>query len=283
MLCRKCRATSSRHWPCEQACGERDHLRQFPACGPHAPALCRLPRCAAVSLLFLSALAGAGDQDAGRSTRFAVGIEGEFRARSEEAAQRRLAEAARVARTMSSVPAIADLLGRARGVYIVPVYGRAAVGVGAAGGSGVLMIRRADGHWGNPAFFTIGGIGLGLQAGAESGPIALLLMNQKALDSFRKRDNFALGADAGLTVVNYSRITAASTAGDVVAWSGGKGLFGNAATLSISDIRYHQDLMQAYYGKPVTAQQVIDGAARDPRADALRKALGERGHGATGK
>lgn len=240
----------------------------------------RLPYCAAVSLLFLSAVSGAGAQDAGRSTRFAVGIEGEFRAQSEAAAQRRLADAARVARTMSSIPAIADLFARVRGVYIVPAYGRAAIGIGAAGGSGVLITRRADGRWGNPAFFTMGGISLGLQAGAEGGPIALLLMNQKAVDSFRKRDNFALGTDAGLTVVNYSRMAGASTAGDVLAWSGGKGLFGNAATLSVNDIRYNQELMQAHYGKPVPVQQVIDGSAPDPRADDLRTALGERGQAA---
>lgn len=240
------------------------------------PARRRLPYCAAVSLLFLSASTGAAAQDEGRGTRFAVGIEGEFRARSEDAAQRRLEDAARVARTMSSIPAIAGLLDRAHGVYIVPVHVRAALGVGAAGGSGVLMIRRADGHWGNPAFFTMGGIGLGLQAGAEGGPIALLLMNRKAIDSFGRRNNFALGADAGLTVLNYSRMAAGSTAGDVLAWSGGQGLFGNAATLSVNDIRYNQELMQAHYGKPVPAQQVIAGAASDPRADALRAALGGR-------
>lgn len=251
----------------------------LPAALAHPARRC-VPYCAAVPLLFLSALAGAGAQDTGRSTRFAVGIEGEFRALSEEAAQRRLAEATRVARTMSSIPGIADLLAAARGVYIVPVYGRAALGVGAAGGSGVLMIRRPDGHWGNPAFFTIGGISLGLQAGAEGGAIALLLMNQKAVDSFRKRNNFALGADAGLTVVNYSVVAAGSTAGDVLAWSGGQGLFGNAATLSVNDIRCNQELMQAYYGKPVPAQQVLGGAAPDPRADALRTALGGRGQAA---
>lgn len=234
---------------------------------------------AALFLLFLSALAAAGQQDAARNTRFAVGIEGGFRALSEEAAQRRLSDAAGVASTMSSDTAIADVLARARGVYIVPVYGRAAVGVGAAVGSGVLMVRRADGQWGNPAFFTMGEIGLGLQAGLEGGPIALLLMNRKAIDSFRKRDNVALSADVGLTVVNDSRIAAATTAGDVFAWSGVKGLFGNAATLSINDIRYNQELMQAHYGKPVTLQHVIDRAARDPRADALRNALGERVHG----
>ena len=245
------------------------------------PARSRLPYCAAIALLFAGAVAGARGQDAGRSTPFAVGIEGEFRARSAEAAQCRLADAARVARTMSSIPAIAGLLGRARGVYIVPANGRAALGVGAAGGSGVLITRRTDGRWGNPAFFTMGGVSLGLQAGAEGGPVALLLMNQKAVDSFRRRNNFALGADTGVTVVNYSRMATASTAGDVLAWSGGKGLFGNAATLSVNDIRYNRDLMQAHYGEPVPAQQIIDGAPPDPRAADLRKALGERARTAT--
>ncbi|MGX4640398.1 lipid-binding SYLF domain-containing protein [Massilia sp. SYSU DXS3249] len=230
----------------------------------------------AVTLLFLIALPGAIAQDAGRDARFAVGIEGEFRARSEKAAERRLADAARAARAMSATPAIADLLTRARGVYIVPAYGRAALGVGAAGGSGVLMARRADGQWGNPAFFTMGGLGIGLQAGAEGGPVALLLMNQKAVDRFRKRNNFSLGADAGLTVLNYRRMAAGSTAGDVVAWSGGKGVFGNAATVSINDIRYNRDLTHAHYGKPVSARQAIDGAPSDRRAHALRTALGER-------
>lgn len=237
---------------------------------------CPVLSCIALSLLFAAVFPDATAQDAARGNRFAVGIEGEFRALSEEAAGRRLAEAASAARIMSATPAIADLLARTRGVYIVPMYGRAAIGIGAAGGSGVLMTRRADGRWGNPTFFTMGGLGVGLQAGAEGGPIALLLMNQKAVDSFRKRNNFSLNADAGLTVINYRRMAAGSTAGDVVAWSGGKGVFGNAATVSINNIHYNQDLTHAHYGKPVSARQAIDSAAPDQRAHALRTALGER-------
>lgn len=232
--------------------------------------------CVALSLLFLTALPRADAQDRGGGTRFAVGIEGEFRALSEETAKRRLTDAVRVARTMSATPAIAALLTQARGVYIVPAYGRAALGVSAAGGSGLLVTRRASGRWGNPVFFTMGGLGIGLQAGAEGGPIALLLMNQKAVDGFRIRNNFSLSADAGFTVVSYRRMATGSTTGDVVAWSGGVGMFGNAATVSVNDIHYNQDLMQAYYGKPVWTQQEIDGTAPDPRADALRNALGER-------
>ena len=194
--------------------------------------------------------------------------------RRQQTAVQHVSDAVGVVQTMSAEAGMPALLGRARGVFIIPKYGRAALGVGAAGGAGVLMVRRENGTWGNPAFFDTGGLSIGLQAGAESGPLALVLLNQKAVDSFRNRNNFSLNADAGLTVVNFARMAQGSTAGDIVAWSGTKGLFGNAATVGINDIRYNQGLTEAYYGKPTTALQAIDSTEINAQADALRKVLG---------
>lgn len=194
-------------------------------------------------------------------------------ARRQQAAAKRLVDAATVARTLVSTPGMPTLLSGARGIYIVPTYARAALGIGGVGGSGVLLVRRPDGNWGNPAFFNIGGINIGLQAGAEGGALALLLLNDKAVEGFRKRNNFSLSADAGVTVVDFARMARGSTRGDVVAWSGGKGLFGNAVTIGINDIRFNQRLTEAYYGKPATALQAIDGMQLDPQADPLRQAL----------
>ena len=194
--------------------------------------------------------------------------------RRQQAAVKHVSDAVGVVHTMSNETGMPALLGRARGIFIVPTYGRAALGVGGAGGAGVLMVRQADGAWGNPVFFDTGGLSIGLQAGVEGGPIALVLLNQKAVDSFRNRNNFSLSADAGLTVVNFARMAQGSTAGDVVAWSGSKGLFGNAATVGINDVRYNQRLTEAYYGKPMTALQAIDSKETNAQADALRKVLG---------
>lgn len=229
---------------------------------------------AALALLAASPSAPAQESRAGQAAS-ATAPADDTEAQRKEAAARRVADAAAVVRTMNATPRLAELLARARGVYIVPTYGRAALGIGAEGGSGVLVTRRPDGQWGNPVFYTIGGISLGLQAGAEGGPIALILMNQKAVDHFRKRNNFSLSADAGLTVINYARMAQGTTAGDVVAWSGGKGLFGNAATISIDGIRFNQRLTHAYYGKPVMAPEAIDNATPDPQSEALRTALGK--------
>lgn len=195
-------------------------------------------------------------------------------AQRKQTATRHVDEAANVARTMAAEPKMAALLKRARGVYILPRYGRAALAVGAEGGAGVLLARRADGEWGDPAFFNTGAIGIGLQAGAEAGPVALLLMNQRAVDHFRNKNNFSISADAGLTVVTYTRVAEGSTSGDVVAWSGSKGLFANAVTVAVQNIRFNHGLNDAYYGQALTAPKVLDRTETTAQAASLRKALG---------
>lgn len=247
--------------------------RPTPPTGRHRSAL-RHPLAGIATLLMLAwalpatAAATAAAGQTGRTT------DSDTATRRHQTAVKHISDAVGVVHTMSNETGMPALLGRARGVFIVPTYGRAALGVGGAGGAGVLMARRADGAWGNPAFFDIGGLSIGLQAGAEGGPLAFVLLNQKALDSFRNRNNFSLSADAGLTVVNFARMAQGSTAGDVVVWSGNKGLFGNAATVGVNDVRYNQRLTEAYYGKPMTALQAIDSTETNAQADALRKVLG---------
>ena len=198
---------------------------------------------------------------------------GASQAEDKATAGKRINDSVGVVNAMSALPRMPELLAKAHGVYIVPNYGRAALGVGVAGGSGVLMAKKPGASWGNPAFFDIGNISVGLQAGAEGGPIVLLLQNDRAVEHFRSKNNFALSADVGLTVVNYSRIAEGIATGDVVAWSSNKGLFGNVATLAINDIRYNQRLTDAYYGKTMTAQQALDSKEANPQAEALRKVL----------
>jgi lipid-binding SYLF domain-containing protein len=192
---------------------------------------------------------------------------------AQQAAVKHVGDAVGVAQRMGQEPGMAALLGRAQGIFIIPTYGRAALGVGGAGGAGVLVARRPGGSWGNPAFFDTGGLSIGLQAGVEAGPLVFLLMNEKAVGRFRSKNNFSLNADAGITVVNFARMAQGSTAGDVVAWSGARGLFGNAVTVGINDVRFNARLTDAYYGRTTTAEQAIDGSEVDAQAEALRKVL----------
>lgn len=72
-------------------------------------------------------------------------------------AQSRVIKAAAVVDQMKSDHAIAALLRQARGLLVIPDYGKAAWIIGGQGGVGVLLARY-QGRWSGPAFFTIGGV-----------------------------------------------------------------------------------------------------------------------------
>jgi lipid-binding SYLF domain-containing protein len=193
---------------------------------------------------------------------------------AQSTAAKHVSDAAAVVSRMASETGMSKLMSQAKGLYIVPTYGRAALGLGASGGAGVLLVKRADGTWSDPAFFNIGGLSVGLQAGAEGGAIAMVLLNDKAVDSFRKKNNFSLNADAGLTVINWTKYAQGSAGkGDVVVWAASKGLFGNVATIGVNDIHYNERATESYYGKAMTVQDIMDGKATSPQSEPLKQAV----------
>lgn len=214
---------------------------------------------------------GASAQTGDKATQKA-----DLSAKPAQSATRRVTDALAVVRQLEGEPRMKQLLQQAKGVLIVPSYGRAALGVGAHGGAGLLLLKRADGAWSGPAFYDLGGLTVGLQAGAEGGAIAMVLNNDKAVNEFMKKNNFSLSAEAGLTVVNWSKL-AQSTAGtgDIVAWSGTKGLFGDAVAVGLNDIRFNQALTNAYYGRSLSPKDIADGSVSNPQAQPLQQALGQ--------
>lgn len=119
---------------------------------------------------------------------------------------------------------------------------------------------------------------MGAQAGVAAGSVAMILMNDKAVNSFKKNDgnNFSLDANAGLTVVNYSADAQASAGkGDVVLWSDTAGAFAGAS-VGISDIARDDDENRGYYNRQVNTTQIITGAVSNPHAESLRDTLPSR-------
>jgi lipid-binding SYLF domain-containing protein len=56
----------------------------------------------------------------------------------------------------------------AKGVMIFPDIIKAALFIGGEGGSGVLMAKQPNGAWSYPAFYTMGSVSFGFQAGGQS-------------------------------------------------------------------------------------------------------------------
>ncbi|MFC0251671.1 lipid-binding SYLF domain-containing protein [Massilia consociata] len=171
---------------------------------------------------------------------------------------------------------VAARLAQSKGVFIVPDSVRVAVGIGGRGGAGVLLVRRADG-WGTPAFYNMAGVTLGAQLGAEGGGMAFILNDDKALNSFAQESKFGLNADAGLTLVDWSKKGEGSIGwGNITAWSDTEGLFGGA-TISVMDINFDAAETTAYYQRPVTPRDVVSGKVPNPRLASLRQALASPG------
>lgn len=194
--------------------------------------------------------------------------------KQEARASAHVSDAVAVVRKLESVERMRGVLQNAKGIFIVPSYGRAAVGVGAAGGTGLLLVRRADGSWSDPAFYSTGGLSVGLQAGAEGGNLVLVLNNDKAVNEFLKKNNFSVNAKAGLTVLNWNKMVQGSAGtGDVVAWGDTRGLFGDVLTVEINNIRFNQKVTDAYYHTALSASDVIARKTSNAQAAPLVNAL----------
>ena len=171
-------------------------------------------------------------------------------------AQGTINEAAKVIQQMKTDPEVLKQLKTAEGVFIIPDYARAAVVVGGYGGEGVLVTREGD-KWSSPVFYNFGGITGGAEIGVEAGQIAMVLTNEKAVDSFMTDNNFSLNADAGITLVDFSeRAQAAAGKGDVIIWSNTEGAYADLA-VSVENISWDKEETKAYYQKNVTDPSMI--------------------------
>ncbi|HWU03230.1 MAG TPA: lipid-binding SYLF domain-containing protein [Novosphingobium sp.] len=196
-------------------------------------------------------------------------------ARSDQAhgPQKLVDKAASVVMEMRRDGGKARFMGMARGMYIVPEYGKAGFIIGGKGGAGVVTVRHGQ-DWTSPAFYNFGGLSVGPQIGATGGSIIFLLMNHKAVDAFRSGSKFALTANAGLSVVTYSTAGQANMGrADVIVLSNTSGAYAGA-TIEASNVGMDGDRTREYYGRMVNQNALFDGAVPlSPGARALTRVL----------
>ena len=187
-------------------------------------------------------------------------------------AQELVDNAVNVVQTMKKDPQLKKLMAKAKGIYIVPDFGRGALIVGGRGGAGVVLAHH-NGQWSDPAFYDFGAISFGAQAGASGGPVAFLLMSQNAVDAFKSGNKVSLNAGAGLSIVTYSANAQASWGkGDIVMWSNTKGAYAGA-TVSVTDLNWADGNNKAYYGRKVDPNAIFAGKVNSPDAKKLKDVL----------
>lgn len=166
-------------------------------------------------------------------------------------------------------PQLAQRIGDAKGVFIIPDYATASLLVGGSGGEGVLMTQQ-DGQWGEPGFYDIGNIDVGVQAGVAAGSIVMLLMTDAAVEAFHQQTDFSLTAQAGLTLINWSAQAAESSEdGDVLVWSDTEGLLAEAS-VGVGGISWDEEEAREYYNQDVQLEQVLAGDVENPHENVLK-------------
>jgi len=167
-----------------------------------------------------------------------------------------------------------QLFRQAKAVLIVPKLIKGVFVIGGEGGNGVLMVRNRGG-WSNPGFYALGAASFGLQIGLEQSEVVMLIMSQKGLDGVL-RDQFKIGAQAGITAVTLGSGVEGAMGGvsvpDIVVWSSSTGLYGGL-TVDGSVIKAEPNQTAAFYGRPVTARDVLYGSVESPKAAALRREM----------
>src|SRR6266545_3947746 len=157
-----------------------------------------------------------------------------------------------------------ELLDRAQCVAVFPSVKKGGFIFGGQYGKGLISCRRAQGSWGSPAYFTIGGGSFGLQIGGQAVDLVLLIMNRSGIDGLLQ-DKFEIGAGAAASAGPVGRNAHASTdvlmKAQILSYSRSRGLFGGLE-LKGAVIKSDNDGNHNVYGRDISARDIlVDGKA----------------------
>jgi len=93
----------------------------------------------------------------------------------------------------------------------------------------------------------------------------MILNTPAAVEAFSKQTNFTLGGNVGISAgpVGRSAEGAVGLQSAIYSYSRSQGLFAGVS-LEGTAISVKDDYNQAYYGKPVTAQEILSGKVQPP-------------------
>lgn len=174
-----------------------------------------------------------------------------------------MTSAAEVMQSMASSKQVpARLLNQAKCIAVIPNLTKAGLGLGGEHGNGVVSCRTSNG-WSAPAFISMSGGSVGLQAGVTKQDI-ILLMNEQGAQQLRN-GHWDLGAEA-VAAGPTGGAEASDTTGwkaPVLSYTRSKGVYAGA-NLEGTKIDVDKDAIHNLYGENTTFTQVLDGKVQPP-------------------
>jgi len=181
---------------------------------------------------------------------------------------KRIQEAATVLSEIHAVPdkdVPQELWDRAECVIVVPGLKKAAFVIGGEYGKG-LMSCKHNGDWTAPIFMEIGKGSWGLQIGAQSIDLVLLVMNKSGMEKML-RNKVSLGAEASVAAGPVGRDARAATdaqmKAEILSYSRTQGLFAGI-NLSGGVVRADKEDNADLYGSTPPQDVVMQGTVKAP-------------------
>ena len=154
-----------------------------------------------------------------------------------------------------------DLLDKSVCVAVIPGLKKGGFIFGAAYGKGLISCRtdNGDGPWSPPSMLMLSGGRFGLQIGAQSVDLILVIMNLSGLESLLD-SKFTLGGDASVAAGPVGRTASAETdawmSAKILAYSRAKGLFGGLV-IKGGVVRPDKDANVVLYGKQIEPHNIL--------------------------
>jgi len=165
---------------------------------------------------------------------------------------------------LNSIPQA--VLKNARGLAVFQVLKAGFVFSGKAG-SGLVIARLADGSWSAPSCIATGGLGWGLQVGADITDFVIVLNSEEAVRAFSLGGNVTIGggisATAGPIGTGGSVQATLAHPAPMFSYSKSKGLFAGVS-LEGTVLIERKDANRDFYGSSVAARDILTGLVPPP-------------------
>ncbi|KIJ53514.1 hypothetical protein M422DRAFT_25383 [Sphaerobolus stellatus SS14] len=175
-----------------------------------------------------------------------------------------LADPHRPESALNSIPKA--VLQRARGLAVFQVLKAGFVFSGKAG-SGLVIARLPDGSWSAPSCIATGGVGWGLQIGADVTDFVIVLNSEDAVKAFSIGGNVTIGgnisAAAGPIGTGGSVQASLAHPAPMFSYSKSKGLFAGLS-LEGTVLIERKDANRDFYGSSIPARDILSGRVPPP-------------------
>lgn len=189
----------------------------------------------------------------------------------------RLTKAGNIIQELSSPSANAGIphkvLEDAKCIAVVPGMKQAGFVVGGHHGDGVATCRLANGRWSQPAPFQLSGGSFGLQIGAESVDLVMMVMNDEGMRSLES-GHFKVGGEVNAAAGPVGREGSAEAGwkAAILTYAKAKGVYGGV-TIKGAELNQDKKATEALYGNDTPFAQILHGQAPATHDPAVQQFL----------